>query len=147
MSKIAAYFHIVFCTKSRQVTIPLDYADDLYRFVWKQVDDLGCRLIRIGGIQNHIHMLVNLHSSVPLSQLMQNIKGRSSTWMKSDPRFAHFVGWSTDYYASSVSPEHRDAVIEYIKSQRAHHLGHPVEHELETLYATSGLPFDPRDLL
>lgn len=57
MSKIAAYYHIVFCTKSREMTIPLEYAEDVYRFIWRIITDSKRKLIRIGGIQNHIHIL------------------------------------------------------------------------------------------
>ena len=74
MSKVTAYYHIVFCTKRREMTIPLAYKEDLYRFIWKEIKDLKCDLIRIGGIQNHVHILLNLHPTVALATLMQNIK-------------------------------------------------------------------------
>ena len=89
MSKVTAYYH---------------NKEDVYRFIWKEIQKLNCKLLRIGGIQNHVHMLINLHPSVALARLMQNVKGRSSTWMGDDLRFKNFKGWAADYYACTISP-------------------------------------------
>lgn len=73
MSKVKALYHIVFCTKRREMTIPLEHIDELYRFIWYEIKDQNCRLIRIGGIQNHLHLLIDLHPSMALSNLMRII--------------------------------------------------------------------------
>lgn len=146
MSKIAAYYHIVFCTKRREMTIPLEYAEDVYRFIWRIISDFKCKLIRIGGIQNHIHILLDLHPTVPLSSLVKKIKASSSGWMASDPRFRYFCGWSSGYYACSVSPRERLSVINYIKNQKNHHLSHHIDDEVEILYRDAGLEYDERDM-
>ncbi|MCM1517627.1 MAG: IS200/IS605 family transposase [Pseudoflavonifractor sp.] len=146
MSKVTAYYHIVFSTKSRQMTIPMAYKDDVYRFIWGQVRALKCDLLRIGGISNHIHMLVDLHPTVALSYLMQCVKGRTSSWMRSDRRFVKFRGWAADYYACTISPEQKYAVIEYIKSQETHHLGVGFDDELMSMYRYAAVPYDERDM-
>lgn len=115
MSKTTAYYHVVFCTKAREMTIPLEHCEHLYRFLWKEIRELNCTLLRVGGIQNHVHMLVNLNAMVPLAKLVQNCKTRSSVWLKNDERFPHFNGWSEGYFACTLAPDQRHAVIEYIK--------------------------------
>ncbi len=147
MSKVTAYYHIVFCTKLRENTIPMALRDDVYRFIWNEIKMLNCELIRIGGVQNHIHILLNLHPAANLSTLMQNIKGRASVWMKSDGRFPNFKGWARDYYACTISPEQKYKVIEYIRSQEIHHLGCKFDDEVGELYGYAGLKYDIRDLL
>ena len=146
MSKVLAYYHIVFCTKERRMTLPLDQCEHLYRFIWKELTDSKCRLLRIGGIQNHIHMLIDLHPTVALSALMQNIKSRASGWLKKDVRFPDFDGWARDYYAASVSDNHKDAVIEYIKNQHTHHFCTPFDDELISLCHALGQTYDNRDM-
>ncbi|MDE6280127.1 MAG: transposase, partial [Paramuribaculum sp.] len=54
MSKVLAYYHIVFCTKERRMTLPLSQCEHLYRYIWRELTDCNCLLLRIGGIQNHI---------------------------------------------------------------------------------------------
>lgn len=128
------------------MTIPLSNKDDVYRFIWSEIKKLNCELIRIGGIQNHIHLLINLHPAVSLSQLMQNIKARTSVWMKTDNRFRHFKGWASEYYACTISPEHKSSVIEYIKGQEQHHLGRTFDSEIAAMHQYAGLPYHNLDL-
>ena len=146
MSKVNALYHIVFCTKRREMRIEPGLLEDLYRFIWKEITVTGSRLLRIGGIQNHVHMLIDLHPAVSLAELMRNIKGHSSRWMLSDSRFRLFEGWASEYFASTIAPDDKDAVINYIKGQREHHLGQPFDVELEQLFRIVGLQLDSRDL-
>ncbi|MCM1452785.1 MAG: IS200/IS605 family transposase [Clostridium sp.] len=141
MSKVKALFHIVFCTKKRQGTITSGYKEDLYRFVWKIVVDNNSRLIRIGGIENHVHLLVDLHPSISLSDFVMKIKSLSSTWMKSSEKFPKFWGWASEYYACTISPEQQDAVVEYIKGQEMHHKGTDFSSELKSMHSYANLDY------
>lgn len=144
MSKVLAYYHIVFCTKSREMTIPMNLRDEVYRFIWNEIKQLNCSLVRIGGIPNHIHMLVNLHPTVSLSQLMQNVKGRTSSWMGRDNRFRHFKGWASDYFACTISAKQIDGVVSYIKNQDVHHLGKDFNSELLQFHQYFDIAYDER---
>ncbi len=144
MSKVISLYHIVFCTKERCMTLPTEQCEHLYRFIWKEISNNQCRLLRLGGIQNHIHLLVELHPSVALSKLIQNIKSHSSGWLKSDTRFPDFTRWSREYFASTISASHKDGAIEYIKNRRTHHRVSNFEDELQSLCAASSLTFDNR---
>ncbi|MCM1093720.1 MAG: IS200/IS605 family transposase [Lachnospiraceae bacterium] len=146
MSKVSAYYHIVFCTKERRMVLPLEYLDDIYRFINNELSTAKCPLLRIGGIQNHVHLLIDLHPSVALSTLMQNIKSHTGGWLRKDARFPLFDGWAREYYAASISATHKEPVIEYIKNQRQHHLGTSFDDELTKMYQKSNLSYDDRDL-
>ncbi|MDE6485867.1 MAG: IS200/IS605 family transposase [Duncaniella sp.] len=147
MSKVALYYHIVFCTKGRELSIPLQYKEDLYRYIWKVLKDASTNLIRIGGIQNHIHMLINISPTVSLSKLMQSVKSLSSGWMSTDLRYKNFKGWARGYFACSVSPDRVDDVRRYIINQEMHHLGHNFSDELNELYRHAGIEPDDRDMI
>ena len=146
MSKVNALYHIVFCTKRRESTIPDEYQTDVYRFIWTQLRMCNCALYRIGGIANHIHMLIHLHPTARLSDVVRNIKANTSRWLMQDSRFPNFNGWSKEYYAMTVSPRHKEAVIRYISTQREHHAATELEIELISLCAESQLEYDPRDM-
>lgn len=92
----------------------------------------------MNGISNHIHMLIDLHQSIALSDLMLEIKRESSRWMKQSGLFPHFDGWGREYAAFSCSYREKDGVIEYIKSQEVHHQVTPFEDELHKLYDETG---------
>ncbi len=146
MSKVQAFYHIVFCTKGRESTIPEQFKEDLYRYIWKEIVSSKCKLLRIGGIANHIHILLELNPMVALSPLIQNIKSRSSGWMKSDSRFNQFKGWGTGYFAATIGTEAKSSVIQYIKSQHEHHKTVDLDQEFRKIYAYSGFDYDENEL-
>ncbi len=146
MSKVYALYHIVFSTKYREFTLPDNLLEDVYRFIWSQLRECGCSLYRIGGIGNHIHLLIHLPASIRLGDVMRNVKANTSGWLMKDNRFPDFRGWSREYYAITVSPRAKDNVLEYIRNQRQHHLGCDLKSEMMSLYDEAGFVFDPRDM-
>ena len=130
-SKVTALYHIVFVTKNREVTISQLNQEKLYRFIWSEIKSSGSSLLRIGGIPNHVHILLN--PSIALSTLVRDIKSRSSRWMKLSGDFPLFTSWAAEYYASTISFDEKTAVIEYIKSQKEHHLGKSLDEEFGEL--------------
>lgn len=134
MSRVSALYHIVFSTKMREDTIPLLYERDLYGVIWSIIKKHnGSRLLRIGGISNHIHILLDIHPSCSLAEMVRDIKSISSGWMKSDPRFFSFKGWEREYFAASVSARDKDAVISYINNQKTHHNTRCYVDEIQTM--------------
>ena len=139
MSKVSAIFHIVFTTKGRKNVLDNRHIEELYRYLWNRLKYKGCYLYRIGGIENHIHILVDISPTISLSAMVNDLKSTSSAWLKANGSFPAFDSWSRGYYAGSISYRERDSVIEYIKNQRIHHLGQTCETELESLCGEIGL--------
>ena len=146
MSKVVSLHHIVINTKNRHMTINANHAEDMYRFITSIVKRNNCFLCRIGGIENHIHILVDLSPTVSLSHLVWDLKRSSSDWAKKSGLFPEFVGWGKEYGAFSVSNSHRDAVIQYIISQPVHHNRVTFEDEYRRLAERNGAEWDERML-
>ena len=141
MSYTRNLLHIVINTKNREITIGEAHCEDLYRYITSIISDEKCRLLRINGIENHVHMLIDLHPVVALAKLIQEIKQNTSLWMKRSGLFPDFSGWGAEYYACSISPKLADTVIDYIVSQKLHHGVRTYEDELQQLFASSGSPW------
>lgn len=129
------------------MTIPTEMTDHLYRFIWSIIKDNKCVLYRIGGIENHIHMLIDLNANVALADLMRNIKSQSSGWMKSDARFGLFKGWAREYFAATLAYKDKDVVIQYIKDQRTHHGTTDFKSEIERLCHYENMNLYPDDFI
>lgn len=84
-------------------------------------------------------MLIDVHPTVSVADLVKNIKSGSSLWLKNNPNFPNFEGWGKEYFAGSVSYEARDAVIDYIKSQLEHHGVTDFASEMEMMCAACGM--------
>ncbi len=139
MSKVVSLHHIVINTKDRKMTIAAEHCEDMYRFITSIVKRNKCVLYRIGGIENHIHMLVDLSPTVTLSHLMWDIKRSSSDWAKQSGLFPDFVGWGKEYAAFSVSTSHKDAIVAYIMGQREHHHKVVIKDEIKRIAERNGI--------
>ena len=83
MSKVRALYHIVFGTHKRVPSITDRFRKDLYMVILGIIKDYKVqgqvsRLIRIGGVEDHVHLLIDLHSMMALAPLVGEIKRRSS---------------------------------------------------------------------
>lgn len=61
-------------------------------FLYSEITKTKCKVLRIGGIANHVHILLNLHTEVTLAKLMQTVKGGSSAWMGAIQDSDYFKG-------------------------------------------------------
>lgn len=143
MSYINSLHHIVISTYHRKMTINDYYRKDLYRYIWKIITDRKCFLCRINGIGNHVHLLVDLHQTVALADLVREIKRKTSIWMKRCGYFPLFEGWSHEYAAFSKSMSHKHTVIQYIINQQEHHRRKSFAEEIFDIYKEEGIEPPP----
>lgn len=122
MSTVKSLYHIVINTKRREMTISEANKRHLYAYMFGIIKNQNCTLIRMNGIANHIHLLVDLSVEISLSNFMRELKRSSSIWLKSQRNlFPSFDGWGKEYYAFSCGQSQVDAIVEYIKGQETHH--------------------------
>jgi putative transposase len=98
-------------------------------------------------VEDHIHILSDLHPSVSLSDYIKDIKVASSLWMKECGYFPAFEGWQDGYGAFTYSIREKDKVINYIKNQKEHHKSETFYDEYKRLLIESGIGFDEKYLL
>lgn len=121
MSFIKSIHHIVFSTKFRKNTINVEHERELYAYIMGIINNLGGFLYRIGGMPDHIHILVEVPATKSLSEFVKTIKQSSSLWLRNNPSFPKWCGWEDGYGAFTYSQKELRNVIEYIKSQKEHH--------------------------
>ena len=141
------YYQIVFGTKYRQPTIAEEYCDELYKYIWGVIKNKNCKLYRINGIEDHIHIFSDLHPSIALADYVKDIKVASSLWMKEAGKFPDFLGWQEGYGAFTYSIREKDMIINYIKKQKEHHKTETFYDEYKRLLIESGVEFDEKYLL
>ena len=71
-------FHIVFTTKNRERTLADGHRDSLYEYIWGIHQNLNCHLYRIGGIDDHVHILTAIPTTLALAKYVQEFKASSS---------------------------------------------------------------------
>ena len=143
MSAVTAIYHIVINTYRREMTLPLAACDQLYRYIARVVQNSQSTLFAINGIENHIHLLVNLHPSVRLSDLVRDIKLSTNQWIKQNgDSFPQFAGWGKEYGAFTYALREKEMVANYIKNQRNHHQRETLEDEYRKHLQNAGLEWN-----
>lgn len=121
----------VFSTKYRRLTIRGDLETRLYEYIGGIVRNLNGCLLEIGGIEDHLHLLVNLTPAKSVSDSIRDIKANASKWANEPLDVQTRFEWQKGYGAFTVSYSQLAAVRRYIQNQREHHRKMSFEEEYE----------------
>jgi len=137
----------VFATKHRERVLDKPRRDDLFRYVWGIIKNHDSHLFRINGVEDHVHILTSLHPTVALADSVKAVKTGSAKWIKEQQVFPQFSHWQEGYGAFTYSVREKDALIEYIKNQEAHHREVDFLDEYRKLLKEADVEFDEKYLL
>ncbi len=137
-------YHIIFRTKNSKKTLPLDKLDKLFAYIMGIIKNKNCHLYRINGMEDHIHILSDLHPGIALADYVRDIKTSTSVWLKQQDGFQLFDGWADGYAAMTYSYKEKETLINYVKNQQNHHKNVSFEEELRKLLESQRIQIDDR---
>lgn len=117
------------------------WRNDLHAYIGGTIRGLGATPTIVGGVADHVHLLVGLRGTHAVGDLIREVKKASNAWAKE--RFVGF-GWQEGYGAFSVSPGDLDRTIAYIAGQEEHHRRVSSADELRAIMAEHRIEFDER---
>jgi REP element-mobilizing transposase RayT len=115
------YLHSVWSTWDRLPLITPDVERRLYGAIIDKCRELKCIPIRIGGMPDHLHLLVRLPTTIAVATLMKETKGSSSHLMTHEIKPGEFFKWQGAYGAFTLRYEEVPVVKKYIMNQKSHH--------------------------
>jgi putative transposase len=138
------HYHLVFATKNREPLIDKAWRADMHAYLGGTVNGLDGHPQEIGGVADHVHLLVSLKPTACLSDFMRELKKASTVWIKETHR--PVFQWQEGYAAFTVSATATEAVRRYIANQEEHHRVKSFREELVEFLEKSGTAYDPRFL-
>ena len=144
------WVHLIFATKERYPFLKnLIVQKKLHDYIKAICAKQNCATVIVGGTEDHIHLLVNLHRTITLSHLVEEIKKSSSKWIKtlnfSEELLSQFY-WQSGYGAFSVSQSNVKHVRLYIKNQRQHHQKQNFQDEFKKFLTQHEIDYDEKYL-
>ena len=116
----------------------------MHSYIGQLVNTTGCRVIRVGGIGDHVHIVCLLSRSENVAHLVEEVKRNSSRWIKSvSPFYEHFA-WQGGYAVYSVSQSVVDKTVEYVGNQREHHKKQNFREEYLAFLELYNVDYDER---
>lgn len=137
--------HVVFSTKERCAYIEPAWRDRLHAFMGGVIRQIGATPDAVGGVADHVHLLLGLRATHCLADVVQEVKTASSKWVHREIRLPIF-SWQEGYGAFTISPTHRASVKRYIANQEQHHRKLTFQEEYLALLEKAEVEFDPKYL-
>ena len=142
MSYVQTFYHIIFRTYRSERTISPDHERELYAVVMEQTHSLGGKILRVGGMPDHVHIFTSLPTSISVAQYVQAVKVFTSKLLKVNPDFPNFKGWGREYAVFTYGIRDKDMIVNYIKNQKEHHKTVDFREELRTILIECGVEFN-----
>jgi putative transposase len=119
-SRVEVYLHIVWSTWDRAPLLSPEVRPRVYLCIREEAARLKAEIIAIGGIEDHVHVLLRLPATVAIATLVKQLKGSSSHLVNHEVLPRGFK-WQGGYNASSVSRRVLPIVRDYVLRQEEHH--------------------------
>ena len=120
-NKLCVAVHFVWAIWDRQPLITEDIERNLYKYIEAVCDDDHCKVLAIGGMPDHVHLLVLISNTATMADLMKHVKGGSSRFVPKRLSPGAWFAWQGSYGAFSVSRGSVPNIIAYIQNQKQHH--------------------------
>ena len=142
-SFISCHIHYVFSTKDRQKLLTPDIQERLYPYLGGIARTNNMKALTVGGVKEHVHMLVSLPSTISIAKGIQLIKGGASKWVNEDLNLRNRFEWQVGYGAFSIGISQVEKTISYIENQEEHRRTKTFQEEFLAFLRRHNIPYDP----
>jgi len=127
------FVHVIWSVRRREPLLSKPVRRVLFAHLQKEGEEKGLHIVAMGGVEDHVHCLLQLLPSQNLLQVLRTIRTGAAAWIN-DSKFLTLTSdfeWDEAFWAASVSPSGVKQVVEYIGKQEEHHKTKTFESELE----------------
>jgi len=142
---LSLHYHVVFGTKHQRPLMAAEWRPRLHAYLGGAAKTLEVVPEAIGGVADHVHLLLGMRATHRLADVMREVKRTSSSWVHETIGEKDFE-WQDGYGAFTVSVSLLETVRNYIVHQEEHHHKKTFQEEYVELLQRSGVEFDERYL-
>jgi len=135
--------HLIWSTHQRNPWLRADIRPRLFAYTSGVCRNINTPLVIAGGVEDHVHLLIDLHPTVAVADAVRDIKANSSRFIHDTWSDLGAFKWQEGYSAFAVSYSARDDVYRYIENQPEHHRTRSFAEELREFYIKHGREWDP----
>lgn len=121
MSYWQLFYHIVWATKDREPIISLDKEPSVYEFIIQKATLLNGKVFAIGGVEDHVHLVVSIPPSIAVADFIGQVKGTSSALVNRAEIFPFRFRWQQKYGVFSFDRKRLPYIMAYVEEQKQHH--------------------------
>jgi REP element-mobilizing transposase RayT len=136
--------HLAFSTKGRAPLLPPAPFDELHKYAAGICKEQKCYLIEMNNVVDHVHILLELHRTKAIADVVMHVKKGTSRWLKEQSRNYAEFDWQDGYGAFSIGRSQREDGVAYIHNQQERHRRLTFQDEFRTLLKSYEIEFDER---
>jgi REP element-mobilizing transposase RayT len=140
----SSLYHCVFSTKNREQMLSANCRERLWPYIGGIARKNRLKALAVGGVEDHLHILLSLPATESVAHAMQLIKGGSSKWVHDTYPTMRSFAWQEGYGAFSIGVSQAPATIAYIEKQKEHPRRRSFQEEFLAFLEKHGLAYDPR---
>ena len=145
-SFVSCLLHCVFATKERRPLILPGLQTRLWPYLGGIARESNLKALAIGGVPDHVHILLSQPATLSVAKSIQLLKGNSSKWIHDNFKEHRDFEWQEGYGAFSIGISGIKATTKYIQNQSDHHRKLTFRDELEVFLKKHGMEYIDRDL-
>jgi putative transposase len=135
------YFHVVFAVKNRDALIRRGWKDELEMYITEIVQNNRHKMLAIGGMPDHVHILLGYNVNQLLPDLVEEIKTSSNSLIRRKRLSEFRFEWQKGYGAFTHSLTQINPVTKHILSQDEHHNRKPFKEEYFKMLEKNNIEF------
>lgn len=136
------YVHLIFHVKNNLCLIRQEDENELYAYIGGVIKLSKSIPIKINGTSDHLHVLCIMSKNISLADLIEDIKGNSSRWIKTKNIHYQNFSWQGGYAGYSVSQSKVEVVNQYITNQKEHHKHQTFKEEYLQFLIENGIEYN-----
>lgn len=133
MSYWRLFYHIVWATKERLPLIDPAWEADLHGYIWGKATALECIVHAVGGMPEHVHVVLSIPPKLAVATIVGKIKGASSHHISEQFVLDGMFAWQNEYGVFSFSENALAKIVAYVNNQKKHHRENSVNNKLESI--------------
>lgn len=138
------YIQVIFAVQERACLIDKSWKEELFKYIAGIFRNQRVKMIAIGGVEDHIHILLGMNPAIALSDLIRDVKAFSSKFVNEKGWVSGRFCWQEGYGAFSYSRSQVDTVARYVLDQEKHHAKRSFRAEYESLLNKFEVEHDQR---
>ena len=138
----SSLFHCVWSTKGRRPDLTLEIQVRLWPYLGGIARANKISALAVGGVADHVHILLSLPATLTISKALQLLKGNSSKWLHDEFPALRTFSWQEGYGAFTIGISGVSETTNYIATQAEHHLKKTFQEEFRSFLDKHGLPYD-----
>lgn len=141
------FFHLIWSTKNRVPYISNEIQSRLYQYLSAMANERKAKIMEIGGMEDHLHILLEMNQLDKYTDLIRDLKACSSMWIHRSFINSQDFAWQQGHGSFSVSYSAIDEVRKYIQNQETHHKKLTFEEEYLKFLELHHIQYDKRFVL